>query len=91
MKTSAFFSIPAKVFGTSPLELATPIVEDDEFALFGKAVQDRRIPVVQVSGEMLVEDQRNAAGLAKSAVGKANNLGLDKRCRGSDGADAVYV
>src|SRR3977135_2767625 len=34
----------------------TRIIEDDDLTLLGQPVQNRRIPVVEVSGEMLVKD-----------------------------------
>src|SRR5258705_12792370 len=53
-------------------------VEDDDLALFGKPVQNRRIPVVKISGEVLVKDKGQAASLAPAPIGKTNAVGLDK-------------
>src|SRR5258705_4269730 len=56
----------------------TRIIEDDDLTLLGKPVQNRRIPVVEVSGEVLVKDKGQAASLAPAPIGKTNAVGLDK-------------
>src|SRR6266700_8180984 len=42
----------------------TRIIEDDDLTLLGKPVQNRRIPVVKISGEVLVKDKGQTASLA---------------------------
>ena len=88
MKTSAFFAIPAKVLA----HLAggggdAGIVEDEDFVL-GQAVKDGRIPVVQVAGEVLVEDDRIPALPAPTPIGETNPVRQGK-LRGY--VSAVYV
>jgi len=56
----------------------TRIIEDDDLTLLGKPVQNRRIPVVEVSGEVLVKDKGQAASLAPAPISKTNAVGLDK-------------
>src|SRR6266478_4516568 len=34
------------------------IVEDNDFALFGQAIEDGRIPIVEISVEVVVQDKR---------------------------------
>ena len=57
------------------------IVEQDDLAILGEAVRHRRVPMIHRAGEMDVEDDRHAAGLAEAAIGKADSVGLDVLCR----------
>src|SRR2546427_11531242 len=65
----------------------TRIIEDDDLTLLGKPVQNRRIPVVEVSGEVLVKDKGQTASLTPAPISETNTVGLNKlsgncrRCR----------
>jgi hypothetical protein len=61
------------------------IVEQNDFAITGESVGHQRVPVVHGTGEMHVEDQRHAAGLAKAAIGEADAVGFDELCRRGSG------
>src|SRR5580700_5521250 len=50
----------------------TRIIEDDDLTLLGKPVQNRRIPVVEVSGEVLIKDKGQTASLAPAPISEAN-------------------
>jgi hypothetical protein len=51
MKTAACCAISSIEVGTSPLELETPaFVEQDHFAVFGKSVGQRGVPVIHGPG-----------------------------------------
>jgi hypothetical protein len=54
------------------------IVEQDHLAVAGEAIGHRRVPVIHGAEEVLVEDDRHAAGLAKAAIGEADAIGLDE-------------
>src|SRR6266446_8970315 len=56
----------------------TRIIEDDNLTLSGKPVQNRWIPVVEVSGEVLVKDKGQTASLAPAPIGEANAIGLNR-------------
>src|SRR5439155_5108812 len=56
----------------------TRIVEDDDLTLFGKPVQNRGIPVVEISGEVLVEDKGQTISLAPAPISEANTISLNK-------------
>src|SRR5882757_1174106 len=56
----------------------TRVVEDDDLTLFGKPVQNRRIPVVEISGEVLVKDKGQTASLTPAPISKANTGSLNK-------------
>src|SRR5712692_5723849 len=56
----------------------TRIVEDDDLTLFGKPVQNRRIPVVEISGEVLVKDKGQITSLAPAPISEANTVSLNK-------------
>src|SRR5713101_2036317 len=60
------------------------IIEEDDLTLLGKPVQNRRIPVVEVPGEVLVKDKGQTASLAPAPIGEANAIGLNelrRNCR----------
>ena len=72
MKASAFFAIPANVVGTSPVELATPaLLKMITSRSLASPSSHRRIPVVQVPGEVLVEDKRDVDRYTGCAVAPA--------------------
>src|SRR5260370_1930163 len=48
------------------------IVEDNDFALFGQAIEDGRIPIVEIAVEVVVENKRQAAQLAPTPVCETN-------------------
>src|SRR5260370_38068296 len=54
------------------------IVEQDDFAVLGEDVGHQRVPMVHVPEEMDVEDEWHAAGLAETAIGEADAIGLDE-------------
>src|SRR6267143_4734966 len=54
------------------------IVEQDDFAVPGEAVGHQRVPMVHGAAEMHVEDERHARGLAETAIGETDALGLDE-------------
>src|SRR5258705_1423910 len=56
----------------------TRIVEDDDLTLFGKPVQNRGIPVVEISGEVLVKDKGQTASLTPAPISEANTVSLNK-------------
>src|SRR5271154_3380258 len=60
----------------------TCVVEQDDFTSFGQTVGHSRIPIVQRAPEVLVEDDRNALGVAEAAVGETGAVGLHElgRC-----------
>src|SRR6266403_2003197 len=60
------------------------IIEDDDLTLLGKPVQNRRIPVVEVSGEVLIKHKRQTASLAPTPISEANAVGLNKLRRNCD-------
>jgi len=52
------FSHACKGLGTSPVELATPvIIEADDLTLLGKPVPEPQDPFFEISGEVLVKDK----------------------------------
>jgi hypothetical protein len=57
------------------------IVEKNHLALFGETIGHRWIPMVHGAGEMLIEDERHAAGFAESAMCEADSVGLYELCR----------
>src|SRR5207245_2550030 len=57
------------------------VVEQDHLTVASEAIRHRRVPVIHGADVVLVEDERHAAGLAESAVGEADSLGLDELCR----------
>src|SRR6266852_8982280 len=57
------------------------IVEQDDGPMFRKSVGDRGIPVIHSATKMLHDEERHAAGLAESALGEADAVGLDELCR----------
>src|ERR1700736_6701467 len=72
----------------------TRIIEDDDLTLLGKTVQNRRIPVVEVSGEVLVKDKGQTASLAPAPISEANAVGLNKlsgNCRRCVGAHCLVL
>jgi hypothetical protein len=56
----------------------TGVVEQDDFALKGERVGQRRVVVVEVAHEVLDEDQGDAVGGTEAAVGEANAVRLDE-------------
>src|SRR5438093_10318459 len=56
----------------------TRIIEDDDLTLLGKPVQNSRVPVVEVSGKVLVKDKGQIASLAPAPISEANAVGLNK-------------
>ena len=69
---------PGSSSGFCPTLADAGIVEQDHFALLGEAVGHRRIPMVHRASEMLVKDDRHAAGLAEAAIGEADADGFDE-------------
>src|SRR5580704_5233183 len=53
------------------------VVEQDHLTVASQAIRHRRVPVIHGARVVLVEDNRHAAGLAESAIGEANSVGLD--------------
>ena len=66
------------VFGVSPLELATRIVEEDYGTALRKPVRHKRIPIVQAAAEVLKEDERRSAFRAEAPVCVADSISLDE-------------
>ena len=56
----------------------TRVIEEDHLAVPGQAIGYGRIPIVHRPAEMLVEDERHAAGLAETAIGETDSVGLDE-------------
>ena len=72
----------------------TRIIEDDDLTLLGKPVQNRRIPVVKISGEVLVKHKGQTASLAPAPISEANAVGLNKlsgNCRRCIGAHCLVL
>src|SRR6202030_3036705 len=57
------------------------VVEQDHLTVASEAIRHRRVPVIHGADVVLVEDEGHAAGLAESAIGEADSLGLDELCR----------
>ena len=71
MKAMALAPICAKVSGTSPELLGhAGIVEQNDFALLGKTVGHRRVPMIHRAHEMHVEDERHVPALPKRRYAK---------------------
>src|SRR5208282_2190589 len=62
------------------------VVKQDHLAVLGQAIGHGRVPVVHRPAEMLVEDERHAAGRAETAIGEAD--GPWPRRAGSGRSDA---
>jgi hypothetical protein len=56
----------------------TGVIEKDHLAVPGQAIGYGRIPIVHCPAEMLVEDERHSAGLAETAIGETDSVGLDE-------------
>jgi hypothetical protein len=56
----------------------TGVIEEDDLAIPGQAIGDGRIPIIHGPAEMLVEDERRAAGLAETAIGETDSVSLDE-------------
>jgi hypothetical protein len=56
----------------------TRVVEEDHLAVAGQAIGYSRIPIIHRPAEMLVEDERRPAGLAETAIGETDAVGLDE-------------
>jgi hypothetical protein len=56
----------------------TGVVEQNDFAILGETVGHCRTPMVHGAGEVLVEDERNAGSVAKTAIGKADTVCFDE-------------
>ena len=70
-------AIASIVAGVDPLEAPTPaVVEGDDRARGGDAVDDPRVPVVQDRGQVGEEHHRRARARAESPVGEADAAGL---------------
>src|SRR5919108_1442574 len=54
------------------------VIEEDYLAVPGQAVGYGRIPIIHTPAEMLVEDERHAAGPAETAIGETDAIGLDE-------------
>src|ERR1700731_3644216 len=57
------------------------VVEQDHLTVASEAIRHHRVPVIHGADVVLVEDERHAAGLAESAIGEADSLGLNELCR----------
>jgi len=80
MNASAFFAMACKGrrhFAGRTRD--TRIIEDDDLTLLGKPVQNRRIPVVEISGEVLVKHKGQTASFAPAPISEANAVGLNNR------------
>src|SRR6202048_4415483 len=62
------------------------IVEQNDPAIFRKAVGDRGIPMIHSAPKMLHEKKRRAAFLSEPAVGEANPVGFNELRGGRDGS-----
>src|SRR3989442_14844384 len=56
----------------------TRIIEDNDLTILGKPIQKRRVPVVEISGEVLVKDKGQTTSLAPAPISEANTVGLNK-------------
>src|SRR5712675_470475 len=57
------------------------VVEQDYLTVASEAIRHRRVPIIHGADVMLVEDDRHTAGLAESAIGKADSVSLYELCR----------
>jgi hypothetical protein len=57
------------------------VVEQDHLTVASQAIRHRRVLVIHGARVVLVEDDRHAAGLAKSAIGEADSDSLYELCR----------
>src|ERR1700719_2884683 len=57
------------------------VVEQDHLTVASEAIRHRRVPIIHGADVVLVEDERHAAGLAESAIGKADSVSLYELCR----------
>ena len=54
------------------------VVEQDHLTVASEAIRHRRVSIIRGADVVLVEDDRHAVGLAESAIGEANAVGLNK-------------
>src|ERR1700693_4509622 len=57
------------------------VVEHDHLTVASEAVRHCRVPIIHGADVVLVEDDRHTAGLAESAIGKADSVRLYELCR----------
>src|ERR1700722_2268180 len=57
------------------------VVEQDHLTVASEAIRHRRVPIIHGADVVLVEDDRHTAGLAESAIGEADAVGLNELCR----------
>jgi hypothetical protein len=67
------------------------VVGQDDLALGGERIGERRIPVVQVAAEVLQHHERQLGRAAEPAVGELNARGLDEQCLSVVVGGSVYV
>src|SRR5258707_15798464 len=56
----------------------TYVIEKNHLAVLGQAVGYGRIPVIHSAGVMRAEDERHAAGIAETAIGETDSIGVDE-------------
>src|ERR1700720_1299885 len=54
------------------------VVEQDHLPVASQAIRQRRVPIIHGADVVLVKDERHASGLAESAIGEADAVGLDE-------------
>src|ERR1700680_2931617 len=57
------------------------VVEQNHLPVARQAIRHRRVPIIHGAEVVLVEDDRHTAGLAESAIGEADAVGLNELCR----------
>src|SRR5216683_3107673 len=59
------------------------VVEQDHLTVASEAIRHRWVPIIHGADVVLVEDNRQTAGLAESAIGEADSIRLHELCRRS--------
>src|SRR2546427_715961 len=57
------------------------VVEQDHLTVAGQAIRHRWVPIIHGTDVVLVKDERHSAGLAESAIGETDAVGLYELCR----------
>jgi hypothetical protein len=73
MKAAACCAISSMEVGTLPLELETPaLLNRNHFAVLGKSVGQREVPVIHGPGKVHEEEQGDVDRYAEATVREAN-------------------
>ena len=78
--------------GTTPVEAPTPAIgEEEDLTILGEAVNERRVPVVEVAAKVLQTQQRRRVGvsIAETAVNQRVSADFDRAILSSQLAPGV--